>query len=105
MNTIETAVCAYLAVINFAAFVAFGFDKRRALKGSWRTPEATLHTLGLLGGFIGGILGMVLFRHKTRKTSFRVVYFLAAAVSCAALVYLATKSPWVMEKVDSLLGS
>jgi uncharacterized membrane protein YsdA (DUF1294 family) len=97
MNTIEIAVFAYLAFINVAAFLAFGIDKRRALKGSWRTPEATLHTLGLLGGFIGGYAGMGIFRHKSSKISFRVVFFLASAVSCAALIYLASHSPWVQD--------
>jgi len=47
-------------------------DKQKAKKGSWRIPEKTLFLLTLLGGGIGTITGMYLFRHKTRKLYFTV---------------------------------
>ena len=62
----------YLLAVNLAAFVLYGADKRRAKQGTWRIPEKTLFLLPLLGGSVGGILGMRVFHHKTRKTKFRL---------------------------------
>ena len=62
----------YLLVINLMAFCAMWWDKRRAQKGEWRISEAGLFTLVLLGGGIGGIAGMYLFRHKTKKLRFTI---------------------------------
>ena len=60
----------YLIIINVIAFLAMYIDKRKAQKNKRRIPEKTLFTLVALGGGIGGILGMYLFRHKTKKTRF-----------------------------------
>lgn len=60
----------YLLIINLISLLAMYIDKRKAKKGSWRTKESTLFTLVLLGGGIGGIAGMYLFRHKTKKPGF-----------------------------------
>lgn len=47
-----------------------GIDKRKAKKGSFRIPEATLFSIAIIGGSIGSILGMFLFRHKTKHWYF-----------------------------------
>lgn len=60
----------YLLVINLITFLAMYIDKRKAKWGKWRTKESTLFTLVLLGGGIGGIAGMYIFRHKTKKPRF-----------------------------------
>ena len=62
----------YLALINIVLFVLFGRDKTAAQKGARRTPETTLLGLAVIGGSLGGLLGMLLFRHKTRKPAFRI---------------------------------
>ncbi len=62
----------YLLVINLMAFCAMWWDKRRAQHGEWRISEAGLFTLVLLGGGIGGIAGMYVFRHKTKKLKFTI---------------------------------
>lgn len=62
----------YLAVVNAAAFCAFGMDKRKAIKGKWRIPERTLLLLALAGGSAGALLGMLAFRHKTQKKKFTI---------------------------------
>ena len=62
----------YLIVINLMAFCAMWWDKRRAQKGEWRISEAGLFTLVLLGGGIGGIAGMYIFSHKTKKLKFTI---------------------------------
>ena len=62
----------YLVIINLAGFLAMAIDKRRAKKGEWRIKEGSLFMITLLGGGIGTIAGMYLFRHKTKKLKFTV---------------------------------
>ncbi len=60
----------YLIIINLIAFLAMYIDKRRAKYGKWRIKEHTLFILAFLGGSIGAIVGMYIFRHKTKKMRF-----------------------------------
>ena len=62
----------YLIIINLAGFLAMSIDKRRAKKGEWRIKEGTLFLITLLGGGIGTISGMYIFRHKTKKLKFTI---------------------------------
>lgn len=75
----------YLAA-SIAAFIAYGVDKSAAQSGRWRTPESTLHLLALIGGWPGALIAQNVFRHKSRKRSFRVAFFCTVAVNCAALL-------------------
>ena len=61
---------AYLVIINACLFVMMGADKLKAKRGKRRIPEARLFLFAVLGGSIGGIVGIYLFRHKTRHKSF-----------------------------------
>ena len=60
----------YLILINLAAFCLMWADKRRAEKRIWRIRERSLFLSAALGGSIGAIAGMYLFRHKTKHPSF-----------------------------------
>lgn len=60
----------YLAAVNLAAFSAMWIDKRRAKRNLWRIRERTLFLLALMGGSIGALTGMYLFRHKTKHPQF-----------------------------------
>lgn len=60
----------YLVMINIITFLAMWIDKRKAKYGKWRISENTLLLLVVLGGGIGGIAGMYIFRHKTQKAKF-----------------------------------
>lgn len=61
----------YLLLLSLADFWLMGVDKRRARRERRRIPERVLLGLALLGGSLGGVLGMKLFRHKTRHWYFR----------------------------------
>ena len=60
----------YLLIINVIGFLVMYIDKQKAKKGKWRIPEKTLLMLTILGGGIGTISGMYVFRHKTQKDHF-----------------------------------
>ena len=60
----------YWMIINIVAFFLIGIDKKKARTGAWRIPEKTLFLSAILGGSIGSICGMQLFRHKTKHKSF-----------------------------------
>lgn len=62
----------YLVLMNLAAFTAMGVDKSKAKRRAWRIPEKTLFLLSLLGGSIGSLAGMYIFRHKTRHLKFTI---------------------------------
>lgn len=62
----------YLILINLITFVVYADDKRRAKKHMWRTSEGTLVMLAVIGGSLGALLAMLLFRHKTRHTRFTI---------------------------------
>ena len=60
----------YLILINAVGFLLMLSDKYKAIKKQWRIPERVLLTVAFLGGSLGSILGMQLFRHKTRHLKF-----------------------------------
>ena len=61
----------YLMVINIVTFLVYGIDKWKAKQGSWRISEATLLILAVIGGSIGALLGMKVWRHKTMHKKFK----------------------------------
>jgi len=71
-------VCSvWFGVMSLATFVVYGVDKRRAKQEADRISELKLHILSLLGGWPGAIAGQKLFRHKTVKKSFRLIFWLS----------------------------
>jgi uncharacterized membrane protein YsdA (DUF1294 family) len=62
-------------VASVLAFFLYWSDKRRARSDGWRTPENVLHAVELAGGWPGALLAQQVFRHKTRKVSFQVVFW------------------------------
>ncbi|MBQ0059841.1 MAG: DUF1294 domain-containing protein [Lachnospiraceae bacterium] len=75
----------YVWVINVLGLILFGIDKGQAVKGGGRVSIFALFLCGLAGGSLGEILGMFIFRHKTRKPYF---YFgLPMILICQVLLY------------------
>lgn len=70
---------AYL-IVSLVALLLYWSDKQKALKGGWRTSENTLHLSELLGGWPGALIAQQLWRHKTRKASYQVVFWLIIAL-------------------------
>lgn len=63
-------------VLSLAALFLYWNDKRQARADQWRTPENVLHAVELAGGWPGALLAQQLFRHKTRKVSFQLVFWI-----------------------------
>ena len=64
----------HLISINIVTFFAYWVDKRAAQRGEWRIPEKNLHTLELLGGWSGALLGQKILHHKNKKKSYRAEF-------------------------------
>ena len=60
----------YFVIINFIGLFAMFIDKQKAKKRAFRIPESTLFMIAIMGGSIGCLFGMYLFRHKTRHWIF-----------------------------------
>jgi uncharacterized membrane protein YsdA (DUF1294 family)/cold shock CspA family protein len=80
------------ATLSLVSFVAYALDKSAAQRGAWRTSEGTLQVLGLIGGWPGALIAQQTLRHKSKKSSFRIVFWTTVLMNCAALMWLHTKS-------------
>jgi len=76
----EIILTVYYLLVNFVTFAAFGIDKYKAIQRQWRIPEKTLIGMMVLGGGVGALAGMQVFRHKTRHMEFWAVAILCILV-------------------------
>ncbi|WP_306619885.1 DUF1294 domain-containing protein [Chryseobacterium ginsenosidimutans] len=76
-----------LAIINLITFIIFGLDKRKSMKHQRRISENTLLGVSFLGGTIGALLGMLLFRHKISKRSFLLKFGLIVLIQVGLLYF------------------
>ena len=87
-------VAAVYAGMSLVTFVAFAWDKSRAVRAQRRVPERTLHLFELLGGWPGALAGQHWLRHKSEKLSYRVVLWAIVVLHLAgwgAYVYVSTR--------------
>jgi uncharacterized membrane protein YsdA (DUF1294 family) len=71
LSYLPAVVGGYFLLMNLIAFSSMGIDKHKARKNKWRIPEARLFLWALLGGSLGSVLGMRIFRHKTKHWYFK----------------------------------
>ena len=84
-------IIVYLVAINIIGFLAMFIDKHKAKRGLWRISEKSLFIITLLGGGIGTIAGMYLFRHKTKKLYFTIGFPVIFITEIALIIY------WIVE--------
>ena len=95
----------WLVLYYGASIITYGIyarDKTAAQNAGWRVPESTLHLMSLVGGWPGALIAQALLRHKTRKTSFLIGYWLTVIVNCVALGVVLVKG---VSPVKVLLGA
>lgn len=97
------AVLGLYLVASTIAFGAYALDKSAARNNQWRTQESTLHLFALAGGWPGALAAQRLLRHKSRKQSFQVVFWITVTLNCGALGWLFTPSG--TETLYSILGA
>jgi uncharacterized membrane protein YsdA (DUF1294 family) len=68
---------------SVVSFVAYAIDKVAAQKGNWRTPEATLHLMSLVGGWPRALIAQQFLRHKSSKVKFKAVYKITILLNLA----------------------
>jgi uncharacterized membrane protein YsdA (DUF1294 family)/cold shock CspA family protein len=73
---------AYL-LMSLATFIIYAYDKTMAHKNKWRIPENTLHLLAFLGGWPGALITQRVIRHKNKKTSFQVIFWIIVIIHIA----------------------
>lgn len=78
----------FIAALNLLTFALYYRDKRAATRGSRRTPENTLHILAMLGGWPGALLAQRIYRHKSRKAGFQVVFWITVIVNVSVTAWL-----------------
>ena len=72
----------YLIAVNVAAWIMYGLDKWKARSGKWRISERNLLIVALIGGSVGALAGMLMFRHKTKKPKFVIGIPVMLVVHC-----------------------
>ena len=90
LSTERCVLLAGAALASIWTFLLFGYDKWRSGRRGARVRESTLLWACVLGGWPGGLLGILVFRHKSAKSSFHTK-FAAAFVGWAALVAVVLK--------------
>jgi len=88
MQILENPLILAPVVLSAITFFIWGYDKHRATSGGRRVKESFLLTLAFIGGGFGALLGMILFRHKTRKAKFKVLVPLGIVFSVFALMFI-----------------
>jgi len=88
VGKIPVVVALAYSVMSVAAIMLYGIDKSAARNDRQRTPENTLHLVGLIAGWPGALIAQDLFRHKSRKTQFQAVFWTTVVLNCAGLAWL-----------------
>jgi len=93
MDQLPVLLLAAYGLLSAAAFGMYRRDKSAALRGRWRTSEASLHAIALAGGWPGALIAQQVYRHKTTKQPFRTVFWVTVLVNCLALAWLVYSTP------------
>ncbi|MBF4694799.1 DUF1294 domain-containing protein [Fusibacter ferrireducens] len=82
-----------LTVVNVMSFIMYGMDKYLAVKGKWRIREVTLLSISAIGGGVGSLMGMLLFKHKLSKRYFRIIIPTTILLYWGILFYIIWHTP------------
>ena len=83
-----TYIWLYLVLINLLTAAVYIWDKHQAVAQRWRVPEARLLGLAAIGGALGALLAMQIWRHKTHKWPFALGVPFNFVVQALILIFL-----------------
>ena len=89
-------------VASLLTFIMYAVDKSAAKRGAWRIQESTLHFLSLIGGWPGALVAQEKLRHKSKKRSFRTVFWATVLLNFGAFLWLLT--PPGLASLQSLIA-
>jgi uncharacterized membrane protein YsdA (DUF1294 family)/cold shock CspA family protein len=78
--------------LSILTYIAYALDKSAAQQGKWRTQESTLHLFSIVGGWPGALIAQQNLRHKTKKESFRSVFWGTVTLNCFGFIWLFSSS-------------
>ncbi|ROR91109.1 DUF1294 domain-containing protein [Nocardioides aurantiacus] len=93
LDALPVTLLAAYGLFSGVALLMYGADKTAAEQGRWRTPESTLHTIALIGGWPGALVARMVFRHKTTKQPFRTIFWFTVVANCVALAWFVLEAP------------
>lgn len=91
MDKVPPLIMLLYASTSLITFSVYAWDKSASRKGGWRTPESKLHLLALLGGWPGAMIAQQTLRHKSKKRSFRSVFWMTVILNCVGFAWLYTQ--------------
>ncbi len=90
-------------IASIVAFFAYALDKSAARNEKWRTQESTLHLFALIGGWPGALAAQRILRHKSKKQSFQLMFWITVLINCSSLAWFFSSSG--AEVFRRILGS
>jgi uncharacterized membrane protein YsdA (DUF1294 family)/cold shock CspA family protein len=94
---VRTSVAAWFllgyVVMSLVTFAAYAADKSAAARGRFRTQESALHLLELAGGWPGALIAQRVLRHKTKKQSYQIAFWVCVALNLGALAFALSTAP------------
>jgi len=94
-----------VTLLSVITYVFYALDKKAALNNKRRAPEDWLQFLALMGGWPGALIAQQQFRHKTRKISFRIVFYLAVLINIGTITFYILEKDTIIQWIKSTLGA
>jgi uncharacterized membrane protein YsdA (DUF1294 family) len=90
MGSLHPVILGLYAFMSILLYLMYAGDKSAAQSGRWRTSEATLHLVAVLGGWPGGLIARHRLRHKTIKQPFRFVFWCTVVINIIGVVFVSS---------------
>lgn len=90
VGRLPATLAGWCLLMSLVSWAMYWQDKSAARRNAWRIPENTLHLFSLIGGWPGALMAQHVLRHKTVKTSFKLVFRLTVAINLLILAWLST---------------
>ncbi len=94
----------YFGSINIFSFILFGIDKLNSTKDRKRVPELTFHFFSLIGGVVGILLGVMVFKHKLGSRNFLLIEIGVLLMWCVTIYFIISNITAIISWGQSISG-